>query len=43
MKLMSYRNLGEKGGPFYDPAYQNPNDNPFVKALAADNTRHLPE
>jgi len=37
MKLMSYRNLGEPGGPFYDPAYPNPNDNPFVKALAADN------
>ncbi len=37
MKLMSYRNLGEPGGPFYDPAYSNPNDNPFVKALAAEN------
>ncbi|HAE28762.1 MULTISPECIES: cytochrome c1 [Hyphomonas] len=37
MKLMSYRNLGEPGGPFYDPAYPNPNDNPFVKALAAEN------
>ena len=37
MKLMSYRNLGEPGGPFYDPAYKNPNDNPFVKALAAEN------
>lgn len=37
MKLLSYRNLGEKGGPFYDPAYPNANDNPFVKALAAEN------
>ena len=37
MKLLSYRNLGEPGGPFYDPAYKNPNDNPFVKALAAEN------
>lgn len=37
MKLMSYRNLGEPGGPFYDPAFPNPNDNPFVKALAAEN------
>ena len=37
MKLLSYRNLGEPGGPFYDPAYPNPNDNPFVKALAAEN------
>ncbi|MEX1249944.1 MAG: cytochrome c1 [Hyphomonas sp.] len=37
MKLLSYRNLGEKGGPFYDEAFPNPNDNPFVKALAAQN------
>lgn len=37
MKLMSYRNLGEATGPFYDPAYPNANDNPYVKALAADN------
>jgi len=36
MKLMSYRNLGEKGGPFYDPAYPNANDNPTVKAFAAE-------
>lgn len=35
MKLLSYRNLGEKGGPFYDPAYPNANDNPMVKAFAA--------
>jgi len=37
MKLLSYRNLGDKGGPFYDPEFPNPNDNPFVKALAAEN------
>ena len=37
MKLLSYRNLGEPGGPFYDPEYPNPNENPFVKALAAEN------
>lgn len=35
MKLLSYRNLGEKGGPFYDDAYPNANDNPLVKAFAA--------
>ncbi len=35
MKLMSYRNLGQPGGPFYDPQYANPNDNPLVKAFAA--------
>lgn len=34
MDLMRYRNLGQKGGPFYDPAYPNPNDSPWVKALA---------
>lgn len=36
MKLLSYRNLGEKGGPFYDDAYPNANDNPLVKAIAAE-------
>ncbi|MEE2878488.1 MAG: cytochrome c1 [Pseudomonadota bacterium] len=35
MKLLSYRNLGEPGGPFYDPEYPNANDNPLVKAFAA--------
>lgn len=36
MKLLSYRNLGEPGGPFYNEAYPNPNDNPLVKAIAAE-------
>lgn len=36
MSLMSFRNLGQKGGPFYEERYPNPNDNPYVKALAAD-------
>jgi len=36
MSLMSFRNLGQKGGPFYDPEYANPNDNPYVKAIAKD-------
>jgi ubiquinol-cytochrome c reductase cytochrome c1 subunit len=36
MKLMSYRNLGQPGGPFFDPKYKNPNDNPVVKAIAKD-------
>jgi ubiquinol-cytochrome c reductase cytochrome c1 subunit len=36
MHLMSYRNLGQEGGPFYDPKYPNPNDNPYVKAIAKD-------
>jgi ubiquinol-cytochrome c reductase cytochrome c1 subunit len=36
MNLMYYRNLGQKGGPFYDPKYANPNNNPVVKSLAHD-------
>lgn len=35
MKLLSFRNLGEVGGPFYDARYPNPNDNPVVKQIAA--------
>ncbi|MFA7263916.1 MAG: cytochrome c1 [Caulobacter sp.] len=36
MNLVAFRNLGDAGGPFFDPKYPNPNDNPVVKALAAD-------
>ncbi|WP_411286864.1 cytochrome c1 [Phenylobacterium sp.] len=36
MSLVSFRNLGQKGGPFFDTKYPNANDNPYVKALAAD-------
>lgn len=36
MDLMYFRNLGQKGGPFYDPEFPNPNDNPYVKSLAKD-------
>jgi ubiquinol-cytochrome c reductase cytochrome c1 subunit len=36
MNLLAFRNLGDRGGPFYDPKYPNANDNPVVKALAAD-------
>jgi ubiquinol-cytochrome c reductase cytochrome c1 subunit len=35
MNLLHYRNLGDEHGPFYDPKYPNPNDNPVVKAIAA--------
>jgi ubiquinol-cytochrome c reductase cytochrome c1 subunit len=35
MNLLAFRNLGEKGGPFYKAGVK-PNDNPYVKALAAD-------
>ncbi len=36
LKLMAYRNLGEPGGPYFDPEFPNPNDNPMVKAFAAE-------
>jgi ubiquinol-cytochrome c reductase cytochrome c1 subunit len=36
MKLMAFRHLGQQGGPFYMAEFQNPNDNPKVKALAAE-------
>jgi len=34
MDLLYYRNLAQRGGPFYDPRYPNPNDSPYAKALA---------
>ena len=36
MNMVAFRNLGDKGGPFWDPKYPNANDNPVVKAIAAD-------
>jgi ubiquinol-cytochrome c reductase cytochrome c1 subunit len=42
MKLLSYRNLGEPGAPFYDPRYPNPNDNPVVKQIAATFNNQIP-
>jgi ubiquinol-cytochrome c reductase cytochrome c1 subunit len=36
MNLLSFRNLGQPDGPFYDAKYKNPNDNAFVKAIAKD-------
>lgn len=36
LELLSFRHLGEKGGPFYMAEYPNPNDNPKIKALAAE-------
>ncbi len=34
MTSMTFRNLGQPGGPFEDAAYPNPNDNPVVKEIA---------
>lgn len=36
MNMVAWRNLGDPGGPFWDPKYKNPNDNPVVKTLAKD-------
>ena len=36
MSLVSFRNLGDKGAPFYSKKYPNSNDNPWVKAIAKD-------
>ena len=35
LNMLAYRNLGADYGPFFDPKYPNPNDNPRVKAVAA--------
>lgn len=36
MEFLNFRHLGDAGGPFYDPEFPNPNDNPVIKALAAE-------
>ena len=36
MDLVYFRTLGEKGGPFYDSHAENPAQNRFVRALAAE-------
>jgi len=36
MNLLAYRNLADKGGPFYSEKYPNPNDSPYAKAIAKD-------
>ena len=36
MEHLAFRHLGDKGAPFHYEAYPNPNDNPYVKAIAAD-------
>jgi ubiquinol-cytochrome c reductase cytochrome c1 subunit len=36
MSLLHYRDLGAKGGPFYNPKYPNSNESPYVKAVAKD-------
>lgn len=36
MEQIAFRHLGDPGAPFFYEAYPNPNDNPYVKAIAAD-------
>jgi len=36
MNLMTFGDMAGPGGPFYSPKYPNPNDNPYVKSLAAE-------
>ena len=36
MNLVYYRNLAQKGGPFYDEKHPNPSDSPYAKAIAAE-------
>jgi ubiquinol-cytochrome c reductase cytochrome c1 subunit len=36
MNMVAFRNLGDRGGPFWNPKYPNANENPVVKAIAAD-------
>ncbi len=36
LEHLAFRHLGDKGAPFYDPDYKNPNDNPVIKQLAKD-------
>ena len=36
MNLLAFRNLADRGGPFYDSKYKNANDNPYAKAIAAE-------
>jgi len=36
LEHVAFRHLGDKNGPYYKSEYKNPNDNPYVKAFAAD-------
>src|SRR5215469_9765316 len=36
LNLIAFHNLGDPGGPFWSPKFPNSNDNPYVKAIAAN-------
>ena len=43
LNLIQFHNLGDPGGPFFNPKYPNPNENPVVKAVAAAWPRQVPD
>jgi ubiquinol-cytochrome c reductase cytochrome c1 subunit len=43
LNLVAFHDLGDPGGPFYNPKYPNPNENPVVKAVAAGWSRQVPD
>jgi ubiquinol-cytochrome c reductase cytochrome c1 subunit len=43
INYIAFHNLGDPGGPFWNPKYPNPNDNPVVKAIAAGWSRQAPD
>lgn len=43
INYIAFHDLGEPGGPFWDPKYPNANDNPYVKAIAAAWPRKVPD
>src|SRR5262249_24780620 len=43
IQYIHFHNLGDPGGPFWSPKYPNSNDNPYVKAIAANWPRQVTE
>jgi len=43
INYIAFHNLGDLGGPYANPKYPNPNDNPVVKAIAAGWPRQVPD
>lgn len=41
LNYVSFRNLGQRDGPFFDPEWPDPVENPRVKALAANYIREV--
>ena len=36
MNMLAFRHLGTPGAPFHDAKFPNPNDNPYVRTIAAE-------